>query len=59
MGALANINTANAFVKFISNINPIKYAAEGVFRRSTNNIQTQIIVVKFNESYSKTIEFSQ
>jgi hypothetical protein len=52
MGALANINTANAFVKFISSINPIKYAAEGVFRRSTNNIQTQIIVIKFNESYS-------
>jgi len=59
MGALANINTANAFVKLISNINPIKYAAEGVFRRCTNNIGTQIIVIRYNESSSETIELSQ
>lgn len=37
-GVLANTKTANWFVKFVSDINPTKFATEGILRRFTEQI---------------------
>lgn len=39
-GVLANTKTANWFVRFVSDINPTKFATEGILRRFTGQIQS-------------------